>query len=264
MKKLAVFLSIALFTSCSSNVSSNHSDEPNQHAVHSDSSDSSAIAKTVDFEMSTYDNPKFQEHIKRQVEAFKAAEEKQFFDQIQKQAIRSLSPAMQAYFQESSNYILLQYTQGNIFQDAVDDYSFIVYDKKNTRIAILVYQTQTSKMSELYRDFKVSNSLLKADCNFGSFGTLDFQLGEDILEQLDYILPHPENYLENKSLKIVDLKKDPDMILTSGCFGQHTDKTNLKHSLCISTSSVYNNWNALRYQKDTHSFDIYYAQAFAD
>jgi hypothetical protein len=77
-------------------------------------------------------------------------------------------------------------------------------------------------------------------------------------------LKKPESYLESSPYKIADISKDKDFVLESGCFSKKVSKSNLSNSLCIATSSVYNNWECLKYNKATNTFLIFYAQAFAD
>jgi hypothetical protein len=110
----------------------------------------------------------------------------------------------------------------------------------------------------------VENGLEAADCNYNTFGTLDYQLADEILYREADLRKKPERYMENTACKIADISKDETFILKSGCFSRKTPTADLSKSLCIATSFVYNNWECLRYDKKTNSFLIFYGQAFAD
>ena len=122
----------------------------------------------------------------------------------------------------------------------------------------------TNKYLELFRGIKVENGLKDANCNYCTFGSLDYQLADEIVYQEEYLIKKPESYLDSPSCKITDISKDEDFVLKSGCFSKKVSKSNLSNSLCIATSSVYNNWECLKYDKTTNTFLIFYGQAFAD
>jgi hypothetical protein len=110
----------------------------------------------------------------------------------------------------------------------------------------------------------VENGLENADCNYSSFGTIDYQLAGEILYQEESLIKNPENYTESSPIKITDISKNEDFFLKEGCFSKKVSKKETSGSLCIATSCVYNNWEALRYNPESDSFIIFYGQAFAD
>ncbi len=168
----------------------------------------------------------------------------------------------QSYFSSNLYYELLFSTHGNLFQNNKEDFAFIVYDKRFLRISIVVYDDSKNTYLELYRDIKVNNGLKTVECNYGSFGTLDYQIGEELIYQRDYIIKNPKLHLEYSVCKIVEITKDDDFVLEEACFVKGFSSEG--HSLCISTSSVYNSWECLTYYPNKNVFVIFYGQAFAD
>jgi hypothetical protein len=216
------------------------------------------------YQTSTYDSPEFAAQLTRHKESLKQLSDKSVFSIIHNKLISTLPENHKEYFKTKLDYELLSIAKGDLFQNNRDDYTFLVYDKKNLRLSILVYNELTKKHFELFRDIKIENGLESADCNYRAFGTLDYQLADEIIYQKEYLIKKPESYLESTPCKIVDLSKDGDFVLKSGCFSKKVSKTNLSNSLCIATSSVYNNWECLKYDKSKDIFFIFYGQAFAD
>jgi len=219
---------------------------------------------TLAYLASTYDNPADQEQLKAHRTTLKKLSEANSFATIQAKLLPQLSDAQQAYFKAHNDYELLATAKGNLFQESKNDQAFIVYDKKKERIAIVVYNDQTQKYAELYRDIKVASGLDEASCNYGNYGTLDYILGNEIIDQEQYLLNHPEGYVEASPCKITNLATDEDFAIDHGCTSKRIIHKDLSKALCIATSSVYNNWECLQYNKDTDSFLIVYGQAFAD
>jgi len=224
----------------------------------STSADSIQKSSSIDFQTSSYDDSATDR------ETLKQLSDQKVFSVVDARLAQTLSERHQEYFKAKPEYELLSYAKGDLFQEGKEDYAFVVYDKKNIRISILLYNAMANKYSELFRDIKVVNGLVTADCNYGAAGTLDYQLGETIVYQERDLRKRPEMYLESIPCKITDLSKDSDFVLESGCFSKTFPKTNLANSLCISTDSVYNNWECLKYDKASNAFVIYYGQAFAD
>lgn len=220
--------------------------------------------ETVTYQVSTYDNPEFTENIKDHRERLKKLSEQDFFAKIASKVIPTLVKKHQTYFKQKSNYELLFAAKGAIFQEHKNDCVFIVYDKNNVRISILIYNENTNKYFELYQDLPVENGLDNADCNYSVFGTLDYQLADEIVYLEDYLIKKPESFSENTLCKITNISKDDDFILDKGCYSKKVSKNKLPNSMCIATSLVYNNWECLKYDKASHSFLIFYGQGFAD
>src|SRR5690606_4880797 len=226
--------------------------------------DSKKVNSLNEYLTSTYDNPEFTGKLINHRKTLKKLSDEKVFSVINNNLIQTLTEKQQQYFKTKIEFELLTVAKGDLFQEKKEDNAFVVYDKKNQRISILLYNDMADKYAELYRDIKVENGLKDADCNYGAFGTLDYQLASEIIYQEDYLLKKPENYLETSPCKIVNISKDKDFILDRGCFSKKVSKSNLSNSLCIATSCVYNNWECMKYYKATNSFLIYYGQAFAD
>lgn len=220
---------------------------------------------SIQYQISTYDNPEDADQISKEKESLKRLSEKNIFLDIHNKLIQKINKEQQSFFQTNPDYELLSTAKGSLFQENSNDFVFIVYDKKNLKISILLYNGTTNTYAELYKDIKVVNGLKNADCNFYSFGTLDYQFANEFLvSNEEYLAKSTESYLEYKPVKITDISKDQDFILKDGCFAKNASKTNLANTLCFATSAVYNNWDCLRYNKTNNTFLIFYGQAFAD
>jgi hypothetical protein len=273
MRFLAILLLLAITFGCSSPQTDQHPTEKtaDKEQITSEKNDkenheakSEGQAGPVTFQTSTYDDPEFADRVSEHQVSLKELSDKGVFSAIHAKLVQKLGQKHQAYFKSKSDYELLAWAKGNLFRENKSDCGFIVYDKKNQRISILVYRETTDKYAELFRDIQVENGLENAGCNYSSFGTIDYQLAEEILYQEEYLVKNPENYLESSPVKITDLAKNEDFILKEGCFSKKVSKKETSNSLAIATSSVYNNWEALRYNEANNSFVIYYGQAFAD
>jgi len=218
----------------------------------------------VTFQTSTYDDPEFSDQVSEHQVSLKNLSDNGVFSNIHSKLIQKLGQKHQAYFKSKPGYELLAFAKGNLFRENKTDAGFIVYDTKNERISILVYREMTNEYAELFRDLKVENGLENAGCNYSSFGTIDYQLAEEIIYQEESLLKNPDIYLDSPQIKITDISKDEDFFPKQGCFSQKVSKKETANTLGITTSCVYNNWEALRYDKETDSFVIFFGQAFAD
>lgn len=216
------------------------------------------------FVLSTYDDPEQKEQIKDHLHELQKLNELGIFNQIHQKALLSLPSVQQAYFTSNPHYSVLCSSKGDLLRNGKTDYAFVVYDEKNNRFSILIYNNLKNKYAELYRDLKVENGLENAPCNYSQFGMLDYILADEFIYQGDYLSKNPESYLEYPTCKIGGMKQDSDLILKEGCFSKKVDKSKLPLVLSIATSSVYNNWECLQYEPETNSFCIIYGQAFAD
>lgn len=220
---------------------------------------------STDYQISTFDNPEDADRISRQKESLKRLSEKKVFFNIHNKLIEKINEEQQSFFEKNNNYELLSVAKGSLFQENSNDFVFTVYDKKNVKISFLLYNEKTAAYAELYKDIKVINGLKDADCDFYSFGTLDYQFADEFLVYSeDYLTKSIETYLQYTSVKITDISKAQDFALKEGCFAKNVSKTNLANTLCLATSAVYNNWECLRYDKTNNTFFIFFGQAFAD
>jgi hypothetical protein len=218
------------------------------------------------FQMSTYDNPQWISKIKSHKESLKILNDKKIFAIVQDKLIPKLDQGQLEYFKTKPNYVLLYITKGDIFFNKGEDFLFVVYDKQNIRISLIAYNALTNRYLELYRDVKVENGLESADCNYSSFGTLDYQIADNIIYQKDYLIKKSESFFDYEICKIIDISKDSNLVLDEGCFTKKAAKKSFynSNSICIATSTVYNNWECMRYDETRNIFTIFYGQAFAD
>ena len=273
MKQLFTIFVFTLLTACSSQEKTGHTITEEKHSIIDSSSKTTSSTKAdtvnlklnlIHFQTSTYDDPEFEKETINHRESLKLLSDKGVFDRINDKLVLTLTANQKDYFKTKPAIKILSIAKGDLFHNNKEDYAFIVYDNKNQRISLLTFNAGENKYLELFRELKVENGLEAADCNYGTAATLDYQLGAEIIYQEEYLIKKPENYLEYPPIKIVNPSLDSDFILKSGCFSKKVSKTKLSTSLCIATSSVYNNWECLKYDKVSESFLIYYGQAFAD
>lgn len=211
---------------------------------------------------STYDDPS--SDLDRHIASLTELSDSLVFDTIHDELLQNLDKKHQDYFNSNSKYQLIYISSGDLFQNGKEDNGFVVFDKDNARVSILVYDGLQNRYSELFRDIKVKNGLADADCGYGTYGTLDHQLADELIYQRDYLIKRPLKQIEYTSCKVTDIFVDKDFILKDGCFAKGFSADKRKKSLCIPTSSVYNNWECLAYDKGKNEFIIFYGQAFAD
>ena len=274
MKQLIIIYFLTVLFACSprqqtnstvgnDNLTSTDSISQNISAAKTDTANIQAN-KSYDHQISTYDNPEFSTRLTSHKESLKRLSDKSVFSIIHNKLMSALTENHKEYFKTKLDYELLSFAKGDLFQNYRDDYAFVVYDKKTLKLSIIVYNGLINYYFELFRDLKIENGLESADCNYNSYFTLDYLLAVEIIYQEEYLIKNPESYLESPPCKITDISKDNDFILESGCFSIKMSETNLSNSLCIATSSVYNNWECLKYDKSKNIFLIFYGQAFAD
>lgn len=215
-----------------------------------------------DYLISTYDDPT--NNLDQHASSLKELSDNSVFETIHDSLVLTLDKEHQDYFNSNSRYRLINSSSGDLFQNVKEDYCFIVYDNKLTRVSILLYDGLQNNYFELFRDINVKNGLKNVDCNYGAYGTLDYQLADELIYQREYLIKNPLMQIGNLNCKITDLSKDEDFVLESGCFAKGYSAVQRSNSLCIPTSSVYNNWECLTYNKTKKEFVIFYGQAFAD
>ncbi len=268
MKKVIIYALLPVLVAC------NQSSPNNKKSTDQVAGKTEKPAKTLaepeqktekkTFVLSTYDNPEQKGQIEDHVNALQRLSDVGVFNQIHQKALLSLPSEQQNHFKLNPQYFVLCSDKGDLFHNGKTDYAFVVYDGKNKRFSILVYNKLKNKYAELYRNLKVENGLEDADCGYGQFGTHDYILADELIYQENYLIKNPESYLEYPTCKIGNMKQDSDLILKEGCFSKKIDKSKLPVVLSIATSSVYNNWECLQYEPETNSFCIIYGQAFAD
>lgn len=128
----------------------------------------------------------------------------------------------------------------------------------------MVYQADKNSYRELYRTAKVENGLEDAGCNYSTFGTLDYQMGEEIIEQKEFLEKNVGQFFIAKPIILQGLKKDENFAPEHSCFSKGMSTAKKVRFVAIPTSQVYSNWECLTYQSSSDSFLIFYGQAFAD
>jgi hypothetical protein len=264
MRQLLIICTLTVFLSCSKQNGDNKLDKLSTISANKDSTTTSKVQANNggSYLTSTYDNPG--NDIEQHKASLKEIADSSAFSYIHSKLFSALGKKHQVYFTSRPDYELLYSSAGDLFQNNKEDNVFIVYDRKYSRVSILVYDDLQNKYSELFRDIRVKNGLENAECNYGSYGTLDYQVADELIYQRDNLIKKPERHLEDFKCKIVDISQDGDFILESGCFAINFSADKKTKALCIPTSSVYNNWECLTYDKTKNEFIIFYGQAFAD
>ena len=155
-------------------------------------------------------------------------------------------------------------TKGALTSAAEDDGVFIVFDSPQCMITLLIYQADKGVYRELYRTVKVENGLADSDCNYGTFGTLDYQIGEEIIYQKEFLEKNAGQFFIASPIILNGLKEDENFVPDHGCFSPGMSLGKKVRFVAFPTSQVYNNRECLTYQSASDSFLIFYGQAFAD
>jgi hypothetical protein len=217
------------------------------------------IESDNDFIVSIYDTS---EDIGSHKLGLKQLSENGIFSFIHKETFSQLIEKHKNHFKSKPEFELLYIAKGNLFLNEKNDCAFIVYDKKNPRIIILLYDESANKYSELYRDIKVAGEL--EDCNYSFYGTLDYIVGEEFINyglNSEYL----EDFMSDfKPCMITDVMNDSTFILDLGCFAKGISNQSQLNSLCIATSFVYSSWECLLYDKSEKKFKLVFGQAFSD
>ena len=269
MKQLLTVYVLLVFIGCvpqQQNYKTGITQKPNDSINQTTFTDSTEIKpkNSADYEISTYDNLGLASQLISHKETLRQLSGKAVFRVIHNKLVSTLNTRHKEYFLSNPNYQVLSAAKGNLFRSNSDDYAFVTYDIMEIRVSILVYNDNKKEYLDLYRDLKIENGLKSAECNYFAFGSLDYQLGNEIVYQEESLIKKPERYLENPSIKICDVLLDNGFVINSGCLSTKVSKNDLSNSLCISTSAVYNNWECLKLNKSKTGFLIFYGQAFAD
>jgi hypothetical protein len=262
MRQLYIMCVVTIFLSCTKQTSDNQVENSDTLSANQDLITVAKSDNGENYLTSTYDNP--DSDLDRHKASLKELSDSSVFNTIHDKLILTLDKKHQDYFNSNSDYQLIYSSSGDLFQNGKEDNGFIIYDKKHSRVSILVYDGLQNRYSELFRDIKVKNGLENADCNYGTSRTLDYQLADELIYQRDYLIKDPLKQIEYTNCKIADISKDKNFVLDRGCFAEGFSADGKNKSFCIPTSSVYNNWECLTYDTSKSEFIIFYGQAFAD
>ena len=217
------------------------------------------------YKISTYVEPEFVDRIKAEKNGIDMVKLMQDFDCIHNKLISKIPLEMRGYFKARSEFKIMDFATGDIFGNGAMDFVFVIFDVNEKIARIIVYNAEQKKFRAIYTTVKVIRLLDQIDCNYGIFGTLDYQLGRRIIEQLSY---EHEGCMNFKGILCLclDVGKGKTFVLDSACYGKGYNKKNVGgfKSICISTDGTYNNWECMRYNKKLDAFEIFYGQAFSD
>jgi len=216
------------------------------------------------FEESTYDRTDVKDRIENHQSALASLSENGIFKSISDPLLKKLSTKHEQYFLAHPEYELLSIAKGSLTADEKNDRVFVIFNNSESIITILIYQAEKDLYRELYRTVKVLNGLEDAGCNYGAFGTLDYQMGEEIIDQKEFLEKNVGQFFEAVPIIMNGLKEDENFAPDHGCFSKGMGITKKVRFVAIPTSQIYNNWECLTYQKESDSFLIFYGQAFAD
>ena len=129
------------------------------------------------FEESTYYRTDLKDRIENHQNALASLSENGIFKSISNPLLKKLSTKHEQYFSSHPEYELLSVAKGSLTSEGKNDRVFVVFNKSESMITILINQAEKDLYRELYRTVKVINGLEDAGCNYGAFGTLDYQMG---------------------------------------------------------------------------------------
>lgn len=179
-------------------------------------------------------------------------------------SISTLDSIHQIYFTKKPEYKLLFYSSGDLFHNSRKDFVFIIYEELSNLISVTVYNDLTKDYSTLYQDLKVEIGINSDNCNYYSYGTLDYQIASELIWLKESFIKRPKSFSDYSMCNISSLSNNPDIVIEHGCISDIYAQDNLIGSLCLATSLVYNNWECMMYDKEKNAFIIFYGQAFAD
>ena len=216
------------------------------------------------FEASTYDRTDLKDRIENHRSALASLSENGIFKSISDRLLKELSAKHEQYFSGHPKYELLSIAKGSLTSEEKNDCVFVVFNKSESIITILIYQAEKDLYRELYRTVNVENGLEGAGCNYGTFGTLDYQIGEEIIYHQEFLEKNVGQFLIAGPIILNGLKEDENLVPAQGCFSKGMGITKKVRFVAMPTSQIYNNWECLTYQKESDCFLIFYGQAFAD
>ena len=212
----------------------------------------------------TYDRTDLKEKLENHKIALASLSYSGIFKAISGPLLKGLSSQHQTFFSAHPQYELVSVVKGALTSSEENDRVFIVFDKDQSIIKILVYQTDKNGYRVIYQTVKVENGLEDAGCNYGAFGTLDYQMGEEIIEEKEFLEKNVGQFLLAEPIILNGLKEDENFAPDHGCFSKGMSIAKKVSFIAIPTSQVYSNWECLTYQSASDSFLIFYGQAFAD
>lgn len=233
-----------------------------KETVSTSSRSSEATKAAIDTSM--YTNPRFAQQTDRQREQLHKLAHAGIFDPIHLNMSDGLAASQAEYFQHHRNLLILAQAKGDIFGNGLSDRAYILYDKDRQQVDILFYDQKNASFKFLYRDINVSNTLRQSDCFYAST-TLDYVIADELIYQEDYMHLNKSNYLiDDHGFSIDNIAVDKQFDLKRGCLNKDFSRQDMSNTVCIPTSSVYANYQCLKYNRTKQIFEIYFSQEFAD
>ncbi|MGE8426205.1 MAG: hypothetical protein ACN6PI_25435, partial [Sphingobacterium siyangense] len=166
---------------------------------------------------SSYDSPRFADRIKEQAQQLMKMNDAGLFDKLHQKLTTTLSADQKDYFLGHPNLAVLAIAKGNIFENGPGDLGYTVYNKGNHRIEITLFDHKSNTYNTLYKELKVVNTLQNLDCS-SSFGSLDYLVASELIDQEDYIRLNNSNYLiDDNSFDVTDISTNKNFDLQQGC-----------------------------------------------
>ncbi|WP_343566025.1 hypothetical protein [Sphingobacterium sp.] len=213
---------------------------------------------------STYSKPRTTEIASQQREQLVKLADAGLFEKLHLKLSGDLGEEQKDYFEQHANLHILAYAKGDIFGNKANDVAYIVYETEKHQIEILLFDQKNKLFKTLYRDIQVSNLLRQSDCYYAN-GTVDYSIAAELIYQEDYIRSSQSNYLmDENAFSIDNISTNNSFDLKRGCLSKDFSTDNMSNTLCMPTSSVYANYQCLKYNKAKAVFELYFSQEFAD
>ncbi|OOG16972.1 hypothetical protein BWD42_15965 [Sphingobacterium sp. CZ-UAM] len=221
-------------------------------------------ALTPVFDTSTYSNPQTEEMASQQRQQLTKLADAGLFEKFDLKLRADLGEDQKDYFEHHAYLHILAQTKGDIFGNKANDVAYIVYETGKHQIEILFFDQKNKLFKTLYRDIQVSNLLRQSDCYYAN-GTVDYSIAAELIYQEDYIRSSQSNYLmDENAFSIENISTNNRFDLKRGCLSKDFSTDKMSNTLCMPTSSVYANYQCLKYNKAKAVFELYFSQEFAD
>jgi hypothetical protein len=264
MKSFLAICIITISVGCSPNKEKTLENSANSAEIKDSIAENKPIAtdtSQVNTELAIRHSTKYSSHI---AEGLKELSDSSVFSVNHGQMIQQLDSIHRIYFNQHPELQLLSYSRGDLFQDGLNDFAFIVYDRLDNLISFLVFNDLSKDYFLLYQDLNVETGIKSDECYYGTSGTLDYQVASELVYLKESLIKKPESLSEYSLCMIGDIVGLPNILIDRGCSEDDYIPGSSESTLCIGTSLVYNNWDCLRFDKERNAFIIFFGQAFAD
>lgn len=264
MKPFLAICIITICVSCSPNKKKNQDSGTNSAEIKDSTTKNKPMANDtsqVNSESAIRHSTKYSSYI---ADGLKELSDSSVFSISHGQIIQQIDSIPRTYFNQKPELQLLSYSRGDLFQNGLNDFAFIVYDRLDNLISFLVFNDLSKDYFLLYQDLNVETGIKSDECYYGASGTLDYQVASELVWQKESLIKKPESLSEYTLCMIGDIVGLPNILIERGCTAHDYILGSSESALCIGTSLVYNNWDCLRFDKEKNTFIIFFGQAFAD